>query len=128
MLRLDYQMHEAGLLPLCDVILIGRTRRAKVRAVIDSGATHPIFPMLSASDAGIDITAGRSFPVVFGGSIAAGGLVETYVEISRVRFRLDIVFVESIKLGYALLGRRTFFNQFNEVAFLERGRMPRCEL
>jgi len=40
------------------------------------------------------------------------------------RFELDILYVDddALKLDYALLGRTTFFNQFNEVAFHERTR------
>jgi hypothetical protein len=126
-MRIDYQYHSTGLLPLCEVIILGRTRRVPVRAVVDSGATHPIFPMSAAEDAGINLAHGRYFPIAFGGSQTPGRIVETYVEIARRRFRLEIVFVERLTIGYALLGRRTFFNQFNEVAFIERIKTPRGE-
>jgi hypothetical protein len=127
-MRFDYQLHSTGLLPLCEVIILGKERRVPVRAVIDSGATHPIFPMSAAEDAGIDLQRGGNFPITFGGSQTHGRLCETYVEIVGRRFKLEIVFVERLILGYALLGRRTFFNQFNEVAFIERIRTPRVEL
>jgi hypothetical protein len=126
-MRLDYQYHSTGLLPLCEVIILGRIRRVPIRAVIDSGATHPIFPMSAAEDAGIDLIRGRPFPIAFGGSQTQGRLIEAYVEIAHRRFRLEIVFVEKLSIGYALLGRSTFFNQFNEVAFIERIRTPRVE-
>lgn len=128
MIRVEYQLHPTGQLPLCQVIILGKERRVPVRAVIDSGATHPIFPMSAAEDAGVDLQRARAFPITFGGSQAPGHMVETYVEIAGRRFRLEIVFVEKLILGYALLGRRTFFNQFNEVAFIERIKTPRLEL
>jgi hypothetical protein len=126
-MRIDYQLHSTGLLPLCEVVILGKTRRVPVRAVIDSGATHPIFPTSAAEDAGIDLSRGRLFPIAFGASNSAGRLIETYVEIAHRRFRLEIVFVERLSIGYALLGRKTFFNQFNEVAFIERIKTPRVE-
>jgi hypothetical protein len=126
-MQLDYKYHSHGLLPLCEVIILGKTRRVPVRAVIDSGATHPIFPMSAAEDAGMDLSRGKPIQMAFGGSGAPGRLIETYVEIARRRFRLEIVFVEQLTIGYALLGRRTFFNQFNEVAFIERIKTPRVE-
>jgi hypothetical protein len=99
-----------------------------VRVVVDSGATHPFFPEGAAVDAGVDLSKARPMPVTFAGSTTSGKLVETYVEILDRRLRVEVCFVEDIKLGYALLGRRTVFNQFNEVAFVERVAAPRVEL
>jgi hypothetical protein len=98
-----------------------------MRAVVDSGATHPFFLESFAHDAGIDLTRAREMPVTFGGSVTVGKLVEVYIEIVGRRLRIEACFVEDIKLGYALLGRRTVFGQFNEVAFVERGPRPYVE-
>jgi hypothetical protein len=128
-LKLPYQLHaEHGLVPLCEVVLIGRTRRVLIRAVIDSGATHPFFLKSHAEDAGLDVSKGRPFPVTFGGSTTEGRLLDVYLEISGRRLRAEAVFVDDIKLGYSLLGRRTVFNQFREVAFIERSKSPCVEL
>jgi hypothetical protein len=119
-MRIPYQLHGNHFLPLCEVVLIGRDCHVPVRAVIDTGAVRPIFPKSSARDAGLHLEMGKPEGVVFGGSTAIGRLLETYVLIQHRRFRLDILYVDDLKLDYALLGRTTFFNQFNEVAFHER--------
>jgi hypothetical protein len=121
-MRIPYQLNGRHFLPLCDVVLIGRDCHIPVRAVIDSGAVRPIFPKSAARDAGLSLESGKPEAVVFGGSAAIGRLLETYVLIQHRRFRLDILYVDDLQLDYALLGRTTFFNQFNEVAFHERTR------
>jgi hypothetical protein len=88
--------------------------------MIDSGAFRPIFLKSSAQDAGLSLDSGRPEPVVFGGSSAIGRLLTTEVLIEHRRFRLDILYVDDLLIEYALLGRMTFFNQFNEVSFHER--------
>lgn len=119
-MRLPYQLHGGHSLPLCDVTILGTRFNAIVPAVIDSGAVRPIFRKSDARDAGLNVDLGKPEPIVFGGSTTIGRLLKTYVLIAGYRFELDIVYVDELKLDYALLGRTTFFNQFNEVAFHER--------
>jgi len=119
-MRIPYQLQGGHFLPLCEVILLGTRFHVPINAVIDSGAVRPIFPKAAARDAGLSLESGKPEGVVFGGSTAIGRLLETYVLIQNRRFRLDILYVDDLKLDYALLGRTTFFNQFSEVAFHER--------
>ena len=120
-LRLPYLNHPRdGLVPMCEAVLIGRIHRVPIRAVVDSGATHPFFLQSHAEDAGLDLAKGIRMPVTFGGSVTEGRLLDVYLEISGLRLRAQACFVEDIRLGYALLGRHTIFDQFNEVAFVER--------
>ena len=114
-------------LPLCEVSLIGPARTVPVIAAVDSGATHPFFPASSAADAGIDLSKARSFHVTFGGSDAFGKATVCYLTIGGRRLRAEVVFVDDIQLGYALLGRSGIFSQFNEVSFLERSADKRVE-
>jgi len=95
--------------------------------LVDTGAMHSIFPESAAEDAGIDLSKATLYEISYGASKTMGRLVQTYVEIAHHRFRLEIVFAERLILGFALLGRKTFFNQFNEVAFIERIKTPRVE-
>ena len=119
-MRIPYQFHRGHFLPLCEVVVLGTSFNAHVNAVIDSGAVRPIFPKSAARDAGLDVESGKPVDVVFGGSATIGRLLKTYVRIGGYRFELDIVYVDELKFDYALLGRTTFFNKFNEVAFHER--------
>jgi hypothetical protein len=126
--KLHYQAHSGkaghGHLPLCELALIGPIRRVPIIAVVDSGATHPMFPASAAMDAGIDLSRARPISVDFGGSTTVGKLVRTYIEflgLSERRLCPDVIFVEEeMKLGYAMLGRRGIFAQFAEIAFAEK--------
>lgn len=121
-MRIPYQKHRSHYLPLVEVVVLGTRFNASMNAVIDTGVVRSVFPMSAARDAGLSLESGKPEAVVFGGSAAIGRLIKTYVLIHGRRFDLDILYVEDekLKLDYALLGRETFFNQFNEVAFHER--------
>src|SRR6266478_5503998 len=114
--HLHYQIHPDrqghGEIPLCEVALIGKTRRVLVSAVVDSGATHPMFPCSVAEDAGIDLSGASAVRVDFGGSNVVARRIRAYIEIIGIpdrRFNPDIIFVDDLRLGYAMLGRRGVF-------------------
>ena len=44
------------------------------------------------------------------------------LQIGPLRFRAPIAFSSELKVGFNLLGRRDFFEQFDEVAFQEKRR------
>lgn len=121
-MRIPYQKHGSHYLPLVEVVVLGTRFNASINAVIDTGAVRSVFPKSAARDAGLSLESGEPQGVVFGGSTAIGRLLKTYVLIRGRRFQLDVLYVDDdkLKLHYALLGRATFFNQFNEVAFHER--------
>lgn len=105
-----------NLLPLCSLRLHGPTRSVTVTAVVDSGATHSFFPASAARDAGFSLEKGRRFHATFGGSEdPQARIIPVYLNISDFRVHAEVVFVEDLRLGYALLGRHHVFNQFNEV-------------
>lgn len=106
---------------------MGPVRTVPVIAAVDSGATHPFFLASSAADAGIDLAKARDFHVTFGGSETVGKIADCYLRIGERRLRVEVVFVEDIRLGYALLGRSGIFSQFNEISFLERSIDKRVE-
>ena len=115
------------LLPLVDVFVLSRRKRAHVRAVVDSGAQMPVFPLHAAQSAGIELPSGPNGSVLYGGSATPAWNVQVYLEFVGQRWLAEVAFVERLLLPYALLGRRGVFGQFNEVAFIERIRAPRVE-
>jgi hypothetical protein len=129
-LDLPYRFHQRdGWLPLCDVIIIGRDRqRARVQAVVDSGAVLSFFPITAAADAGIDLSTFRPFYGIFGGSTDPGRVGMVDVRIADRGFRIEICFVERVGLGYAMLGRKGLFSLFDEVAFMEKSLPRRVQL
>lgn len=127
--RLKQERNSYNLIPLCDVRLHGPARSVTAEAVVDSGAVYSFFPRSAAEDAGIDLERGRAFEAIFGGSVdRKAKLVRVDLNIQDRRIRAEVVFVERLALGYALLGRQGIFSQFNEVCFLERTLDRRAEL
>lgn len=127
--RFDYRIvvGESILKPICEIKLIGPKGSAPLLVMIDSGATHPIFPQSAADELGINLAGGHDFPIQYGGSRTPGRLVEAVIEIGGSRFRVDAAFVEKLDFPYGLLGRRSVFARFTEVAFLEKLKTPRVE-
>jgi len=115
------------LLPICDVLLLGRVERASVRAVIDSGAEFPIFPRKAAEDAGIELPKVANSFVQYGGGRSLAWTQRVNVELASRRLDIDVWFVERLELPYALLGRRGVFASFKEIAFIEKSFTPRVE-
>lgn len=113
--------------PLCDVTLLGPEGRARVRALVDSGAVYSVFPRKAAEDAGIMMAAGVKTLIQYGGSRDVGTRVRRYIELGGNRYRVDVVFVERLPFRFALLGRGGVFSQFREVTFLEKIATPRVE-
>jgi predicted aspartyl protease len=116
------------LLPLCDIDVLGPRGRARVTAVIDTGALYSVFTTRVAEDAGLVLPAVANFTIQYGGSATFGRRVRAHIELAKRRLDADIVFVDRLAFPYGLLGRRGIFSGFNEVVFLERDRTPRVEL
>lgn len=107
------------LLPLCDVHVLGPRGRTRVQVVVDSGAFEPVFHVGVADDAGISLTRSALVRVEYGGSTTLGRRTRVHIELEQHRFDTEIIFVEQLVLPYGLLGRRTIFNKFNEVVWVE---------
>ena len=105
------------LYPICDLHLIGRTRRVPIVALVDSGATLSIFAISAAQDAGVPLPKYPNYWIQFGSGLAAGRKVEVYVDLLGRRLRADAVFVERLPFRFALLGRGGVFAKFKRIAF-----------
>jgi hypothetical protein len=117
--------------PMCDVFLLGPNGRIPIRAVVDSSAFRPIFPLKAAEDAGIDLSKADYQVIQYGGSQTPGWIFRVRLDLGQDGPRLDtkVVFVKRLEFRHALLGRVGFSDRFNEVAFLHKsGRNPRFEL
>ena len=53
--------------------------------------------------------------------------MKVYVQLGDKRWNAEVIFVERLAFSYGLLGRKGIFNQFNEVTFLEKSKVPRVE-
>lgn len=115
------------LLPLCDVHLLGSRGRVLVRTLVDSGATYSIFPRKAAEDAGINVPEAANQEIQYGSEKVMGKKMKVYVQLGDKRWNAEVIFVERLAFSYGLLGRKGIFNQFNEVTFLEKSKVPRVE-
>ena len=110
--------------PTFDVFLLGRQRRIRVPALMDSGAVRPIFQLGDAENAGIDLSKSIKHPIQYGGSVTPGWITRARIEIKAdlIMHAVDtsIVFVETLDLRYRLLGRVGFFDRFDRVSFLQK--------
>lgn len=118
---------EPGLLPLCNLQLIGPNGSVLVKALVDSGADFTVFPTKAAEDAGINLAKAANQWLQYGGSTESGRKTNVLMFLDGRHWRAEVVFVERNPFRYALLGRHGVFRQFNEIAFMEKSRTPRVE-
>ena len=129
MYSFPYQIEQSSiyLQPICDVFLIGKNQRVLVKSLVDSGAVYSVFSQKAAEDAEIVLPRVKNFRLQYGGSEDWGWKMRVWLSLRETKWSADIVFVERLSFRYALLGRRSVFAQFNEVAFLEKIGTPRVE-
>ena len=60
--------------------------------------------------------------VVGDGRFIHGRIVTLPLQVGPFRFRAALAFSSELKVGFNLLGRRDFFERFDEVAFQEKRR------
>jgi hypothetical protein len=125
-MRFDYRIvpQEPHPVPLVELLLYGPRDTVVIPAVVDSGAVRPIFPRQAADDAGIALPASPNSRIQYGIGPTRAWLARAEVSLGERRWRVEVSFVERLELGYALLGRRGVFGQFNEVAFAEKVAVP----
>ncbi len=116
------------LLPLLDLHLIGPKNRQKVIGLVDSGATFSIFHSSIAEDAGYNLNSMPTQNIQFGGNLVITRKCKVYFMIKEKRFNCEVCFTDKMNLKFNLIGRVSFFAQFNEVSFIEKDANPRIEL
>jgi len=117
--------------PLCSVFLLTAARRTEVVGMVDSGADRSIFHEKIAEDAGIDLSGAPVESLQYGSGRTTGRVRWVWMDFGPEtrRIEIEVLFVKELHLHAAWLGRVGFFDQFNEVAFLQRKtKTPRVEL
>jgi len=105
--------------PMIPVTIRARYK-AKLYALVDSGAVISLFHTSIADDVGIDLSScRREYLAGIGGYIPAYIVNNVLVEIEGLRkIRIPIAFTEYISSDLAILGRKGFFEKF-EIVFRE---------
>ena len=116
-------------LPICDITLLGPQREVQLLALVDSGACDSVFLLSAAQDAGIDLARAGPQPIQYGNSEATGLRIKVQLRLQDELLCAEVVFVERLNFGWALLGRQGVFAHFGAVAFVEneKVRTPRVE-
>ena len=82
-----------------------------------------IFDHMLAEALGIPLVHARTQRFIVGdGRFIHGRIVTLPLQIGPLRFRASLAFSSELKVGFNLLGRREFFEQFDEVVFQEKRR------
>ena len=93
-----------------------------ISALVDSGANLSIFNKETAEALGFTMSSGRrrSFSGVSGGSY--GYAHQIYFDVLGVKFQDEVIFSSDMGAYFNLIGRESFFSQFNRICFDENNR------
>ncbi|MCD6220437.1 hypothetical protein J7K43_08660 [Candidatus Calescamantes bacterium] len=106
--------------PIIPITLHGKEKKLEVEAYVDSGATYSIFEFEILKDLEIDISDSQRYMFVVGdGSFIPGEVVTIPVQIGEHKFFAQVAFSEKLNVGFNLLGRKSIFEEFQEVIFRE---------
>ena len=118
-----YQQRRDQWLPIIPVTLFGPAGPLQTEAYLDSGALMSIVDQALAEALGIPLLHARTQRFVVGdGRLIHGRVVTLPLQVGPFRFRAALAFSSELKVGFNLLGRRDFFERFDEVAFQEKRR------
>ena len=107
-------------MPIIPITLHGKEKKLEVEAYVDSGATYSIFEFEILKDLEIDISDSQRYMFVVGdGSFIPGEVVRIPVQIGEHKFFAQVAFSEKQNVGFNLLGRKSIFEEFQEVIFRE---------
>jgi len=124
MLTFPYVRKGHQFFPVVDVTLNVPKRSLTLKALVDSGATFPVFRAEILEYLGIPLSKGE--PVYLEG---IGGRILGYrhripASVGRKKFPLKVIFSQELAVSFNLLGRDNFFREFL-VIFDEKKRRVR---
>lgn len=119
-LNFPYVNYKGNLAPIIPVGLKVEKKAIITLAYVDSGATYSIFNGSEAERLELDYKKGREILITVGD----GGLIPIYLwqlkaKIEEIEFPAIVGFSSKLGVGFNLLGRKSFFEQF-DVCFSDR--------
>lgn len=87
-----------------------------IKALLDSGADHNVFPSSFATEIGIDYTKGEYRQIIGVGDLP----IDSYVNFAKIKIEnkeIETIIQFGEKIQMPLLGREGFFNYFDYVKF-----------
>ncbi len=128
-IRFNYEVYfgRKELFPFCYIHLLGKRGKVCLKALTDSGATYSVFPESAAEDAGLDLSDSFKEFILYGSGKVRAKRQTSYILLQDTRLKIDVFYVEKLEFPFVLLGRASFFNKFEEIAFMEKRKAPRTE-
>src|SRR3989338_2333110 len=103
--------------PIIPVSIYGPAGWSAIEAYVDSGAWFSIFSIKEADVLGLNYAKGRKiYSMVGDGSLIPVYLHKLSVKIGDVPFKASIGFSPRLGIGFNLIGRKDFFDNF-EITF-----------
>ena len=90
-----------------------------MNVLVDTGASLSVFPLQAAEHAELDRPRFSNLWIQYGSERVPAYRVKCFVVLFGRRLEIDVAFVERLDAPFGLLGRKTVFNRFTEVAFSE---------
>lgn len=122
--RTSYKYYVSGnsYFPVIPLYFTTPKKRVRALALIDSGASISIFRTETATTLGVSIDSGTKTILGGVGGKIVGYVHELPIEIAGKKFLCPIVFSRDYLVSFNLLGRESFFEQF-QITFDERKRI-----
>lgn len=118
----DYFQKGNSFYPLIDVAVKEQSKKLKVKALVDSGASYSVFRSEVAEFLGLDIEKGRKMYLEGVGGRILGYLHTLLMSADGVSYyRCKVVFSKEFTVSFNLLGRDNFFYPYL-VTFNEKQR------
>lgn len=117
-----FQLSPKYFAPIVPIKILGKDGWIDFEAYIDSGASYSIFKSDRAEILGLDYKKGQEFFLTVGD----GGILKVYihrlkVELANKNFVAHVGFSNQLGIAFNLLGRKSFFENF-QICFNDAGR------
>lgn len=123
MFQLPYTLYHGNPAPIVPVEIKGADGWKRLQAYVDSGAAYSIFGIAEAQWLGLDFHKGMLITAIVGdGNHIPVHLLKVPVRLGTVEFEATIGFSEKLGVGFNLIGRKDFFEQFR-ICFSDKERV-----
>ena len=116
----EYFQKGSSFYPLIDIAVKEQSKKLKVKALVDSGASYSVFRSEVAEFLGLDIEKGKKMYLE-----GVGGRILGYLHILLMStdgvlyYQCKVVFSKEFTVSFNLLGRDNFFHPY-VISFLEK--------
>lgn len=107
--------------PIVEVELQHKSKKLRVNALVDSGASFSVFRSEIAEYLGVKVERGKKIYLTGIGGRILGYLHNLNVAVESKKFRVKIIFSPEFNVSFNLVGRDNFFTPFF-ITFIEKAK------